>query len=59
MIRMPETRWSYIIDVVERTIEIIDELMYYFSYEYEQIILEKEKKRKKLEKKIDNNIYKK
>ena len=31
---MPETRWSYLIDVVTRTINMLDELMYYFSYEY-------------------------
>ena len=32
---MPDTRWSYVIDVIIRTIEIIDEIMYYFSYEHE------------------------
>ena len=27
---MPDTRWNYLIDVVTRTIKMIDELMWYF-----------------------------
>ena len=34
---MPETRWDYLIDVVTRTVNVIDELMYYFYHENENL----------------------
>lgn len=45
---MPDTRWSYLIDVMTRTIKMMLELMWYFYKEYEDHKIIKDKKLSKL-----------